>query len=272
MAISLVDRNPTKKEFERFRLILSTYQDGSGQQAARNGQTLPGWRDFERSVALAFGGEAMESKFIFDVLIPDAKRRGVYFGISCKMRRTLNDTKRTGRVTFELSNSSGKFWEQLKERGIHQQNYKSRPLEVAQALLAQEAEWHREVSLEKGGKVDLSKSFYLALSWNHQGEYQLFKFALTLAAVLSLSWDFPGVRVHGEEKLGRRLRGQDNSGTLFEWYGESGGQLTYYPPVESALWKSGVFRLEPLPQDWSEKHGILTKVRDYFPELWESLQ
>jgi hypothetical protein len=174
MTIPFVHRNPTKKEFERFRLILSTYQDGSGQQATKSGQTLPGWRDFERSIALAFGGIAQESKFIFDVLIPDIKRKDVYYGISCKMRRTLNNTKRTGRVTLELSNSSGKFWEQLRQLGINQQNYKSKPFEVSQALLTQENEWHELVGLDRGGVVDLSQSFYLALSWNAKGEYQLF--------------------------------------------------------------------------------------------------
>lgn len=211
---------------------MSTYQDGSGQQAAEDGQTLPGWRDFERSVALAFGGVSQESKFIFDVLISDPKRQDIYFGMSCKMRRTLNDTKRTGRVTLELSNSSGTFWEQLRRLGINQQNYKDKPFAVAQALLAQEYEWHQSVGLEEGGNVDLSLSFYLALSWNAKGEYQLFKFALDLPDPARLSWDFPKVESNGEEKHGRRLRGKDSYGTLFEWYGESGGQLKYYPLVE----------------------------------------
>jgi hypothetical protein len=135
MSVPIVQRNPTKKEVERFRLILSTYQDGSGQLSAANGKTMPGWRDFERSVALAFGGVAQENKFIFDVLIPDPKRNGVKFGISCKMRRTLNNLKRTGRVTLELSNSSGTFWEQLNRQGINQQNYKNSPAAVARSLL-----------------------------------------------------------------------------------------------------------------------------------------
>lgn len=269
MTIPFVHRNPTKKEFERFRLILSTYQDGSGQQAMKNGRTLPGWRDFERSVALAFNGIAQESKFIFDVLIPDPKRRDIYFGLSCKMRRTLNDTKRTGRVTLELSNSSGTFWELLRQISIDQQNYKGKPFEVAQALLAQEYEWHKGVGLEREGAIDLPRSFYLALSWNTKGEYQLFKFSLDLPDPLRLTWDFPVIEINGEVKYARRLRGQDEKGTLFEWYGESGGQLKYYPLVESALWKSEIFHLEPLPVDWSEKHGILTKAQDYFPKLWK---
>jgi hypothetical protein len=271
MSIPFVDRDPTQKELERFRLILSTYQDGSGQQSLKDGRTLPGWRDFERSVAVAFGGMAQESKFIFDVLIPHPKKKDTFFGISCKMRRTLNDTKRIGRVTLELSNSSGKFWERLGKIGLHQQNYKENPLAVAQTLLSQESEWHAEVGLENGGQIKLSESFYLALSWNSQGEYQLFRFALTLPDPLSLKWDFPSVKNNSEHKIGRRLRGQDEAGTLFEWYGESGGQLKYYPLVENALWISDIFNLEPLPPDWDEKHGLLVKARDYFPDLWGKL-
>lgn len=272
MTTPLVDRNPTDKEFERFRLILSTYQDGSGQQATKSGTTLPGWRDFERAVALAFGGIPQESKYIFDVLIPDPKRRNVHFGISCKMRRTLNDTKRNGRVTLELSNSSGKFWAKLKEHGINQQNYKHNAGLVSKILLGLVEAWHKDVGLENNGQVDLSKSFYLALSWNIQGEYQLFKFALPLPDATVLKWDFPTVSNGGEEKIGRRLRGKDGAGTLFEWYGESGGQLKYYPLAENALWRSEVFHLEELPEDWASKHGILAKARDYFPKLWKSLE
>ncbi len=270
MSIPFIDRNPTKKEFELFRLILSTYQDGSGQQSLGDESTLPGWRDFERSVALAFNGEAQENKFIFDVLLPDNKRAGVYFGVSCKMRRTLNDTKRTGRVTIELSNSSGKFWGRLGQSGIHQQNYKEKPLEVAQALIRQANEWQDIVGLAQNGAIDLSKSFYLALSWNAKNEYQLFKFPLSLPEPTSLIWDFPTLK-SDESKFGRRLRGRDHLGTLLEWYGESGGQLKYYPLVDKALWKSKIFNLETLPNGWEKKHGILAKAKDYFPHLWKTL-
>ena len=79
-------------------------------------------------------------------------------------------------------------------------------------------------------------------------------------------------RVNTESKVGRRLRGQDSLGTLFEWYGESGGQLKYYPLAENVQWKSKIFHLEPLPIDWAKKHGILAKAKDYFSDVWESLQ
>jgi hypothetical protein len=109
MPIAFVDRPPTSQEIEKLRLVLSTYQDGTGQLVFNNNVSLPGWRDFERSIALVFDGQAQESKAIFDVLLPDLARSTVYYGLSCKMRETLRYVERTGRVTIEVSNSAGKF-------------------------------------------------------------------------------------------------------------------------------------------------------------------
>lgn len=75
----------------------------------------------------------------------------------------------------------------------------------------------------------------------------------------------------GKERPGRRLRGQDNSGTLFEWYGESGGQLKYYPLATSTLWESDVFQLEPMPKEDTAQYGVLAKARAYFPERWAAI-
>ena len=58
VALAFVQRHPTAGELERLRLILSTYQDGSGMLVLKDGTTIPGWRDFERAVAIAFGGQA----------------------------------------------------------------------------------------------------------------------------------------------------------------------------------------------------------------------
>ena len=91
---------------------------------AESGMTLPGWRDFERAVALAFGGVAQESKAIFDVLIPSGEGPNITYGLSCKMRRELNKIERTGRVSIELSNSAKKFWDYLGVKGIDQANYR----------------------------------------------------------------------------------------------------------------------------------------------------
>lgn len=258
-------RRITTREVERLRLILSTYQDGSGMLRLSDGATLPGWRDFERSVAVALSGEAQESKAIFDVLLP-TRAHTLKHGVSCKMRRELNRLARDGRVVIELSNSSGKFWDYLGGRRIHQRNYRKHPDEVGRALIELVGDWHKQVSLAQGGSIELSGSFYLTLSWSRTGDYQLHQFPILLPDASKLHWHFPQPKViRSPKSTGRRLSGNDASGTLFEWYGESGGQLKYYPPASSALWSSKIFRLEALP---NIEHGAIAKVSAYFPELW----
>lgn len=59
--------------------------------------------------------------------------------------------------------------------------------------------------------------------------------------------------------------GEDETGKLIEWYGESGSQLKYYPSITSARWESQPFRLEPLPEG---KYGLIGKAELYFREKW----
>lgn len=166
--LAFADRSPTKGELEKVRLILSTYQDGTGMLNL-GGCNLPGWRDFERAVALAFGGEAQESKAIFDVLLTDSAT-GIKVGVSCKMRDTLRETRRTGQATIEVSNSAGYFWARLKQHGLDEQNYHTAPAEVGRTVVRLIGEWHESVSA-----VDVQRSCYLVLQWDHRlGDYQLF--------------------------------------------------------------------------------------------------
>src|SRR5690242_10859023 len=104
---------PTSAQIEKLRLILSTYQDGTGM-IIKDGRNLPGWRDFERAVAIAFNGKAQESKHVFDVIVPGKDDEDPY-GISCKMRgelskssdrRSRNDQFLKGRISMEMSNAA----------------------------------------------------------------------------------------------------------------------------------------------------------------------
>jgi hypothetical protein len=95
-----------------------------------------------------FGGEAQENKAIFDVLVPRVGDASTRFGISCKMRRELNQLKRTGRVAFELSNSAGKFWDQLRSGNLNPRNYLKKPATVGKALISLVEDWHHAVSIE----------------------------------------------------------------------------------------------------------------------------
>jgi hypothetical protein len=270
MTYPFANRNPTPREIERLRLILSTYQDGTGMLFQEDGTTLPGWRDFERSVALAFGGEAQESKFIFDVLLPDPSRQGVSYGLACKMRGELDRIAKDGRVTIELSNSARKFWDHLNAEGIDQTNYREFPQRVGISLVGLIERWHRDVSPDSGGMVDLDGSSYLVLSWNRERWYQLHLFSLEFPDPSELEWHFPIKTTKGGIKVpSRRMVGEDSSGILFEWYGESGGQLKYYPLAENAIWASDRFQLEPLGNEL--EHGLLHKVATYFPEQWKKV-
>jgi hypothetical protein len=269
---------PTDWQVEKLRLILSTYQDGSGMLASSKkmvlptGMTLPGWRDFERAVAAAFGGIAQESKNIFDVVIKETEYPHSTYGISCKMRGELDriiNSKRDGRVTMELSNSAKKFWTRLETEGIYQEsNYREKPTEAGVALVKVVRSWHEIESRAKDGKIDLNKSSYLALSWNKKGEYQLHQFSLDLPDPSTLHWYFPTKKTKKGEQPADRLCGNDETGTVFEWYGTSGGQLKYYPLAKTALWASDTFRLEPLPSLEDMEYGILAKAKIYFPMKW----
>lgn len=261
--VAFVDRSPDAAELERFRLVLSTFQDGSGMNA---GGRQPGWRDFERSIAEVFGGTSQENKAVFDVLLPLGET-GQVAGLSCKMGEQLDRMKRTGHAFMELSNSAKKFWDFLAQREITAANYRARPQQTGQALLELVATWHNAVSLERGGTVDLDKSTYLVLAYNRAGEHQLAQFPLLFPPADALRWEFPA-RVRGGQPATGNLRAVDETDALiFEWYGESGGQLKYYPPLTTARWVSPIFALEPIPP--YQQYGILAKAAQYFPDLWQ---
>lgn len=265
MLVAFAHRSPDQGEIQQLRLILSTYQDGFGML---DSGSLPGWRDFERAVAAVFGGEAPESKAIFDVLVPDTGREGVNYGLACKMRSTLQADLRVGRVTVEVSNAQKKFWDRLNSKGITEADYRERPAEVGASLIEVVEGWHSNVSLEKGGGVDVAKSFYLILLWDKSTKrYRLYQFDISLPDPSTVTWDFPRAQDGGPSK---RLVGKDGAGKLFEWYGQSGGQLKYYPLMASARWVSDPFSLEPLPDLPEVEDRLIKKAELYFGDLWFS--
>lgn len=269
--VPFAQRQPRPDEIEKLRLILSTFQDGSGQLADGSG-TRPGWRDFERAFALAFGGLPQENKGLFDVLLPDPRRKGVYFGCSCKMRGTLDQIGRTGRASLEISNAAGEFWLELGKVNITASNYRQDPRATGKVLLAVLERWRESEGLGAGGIIDLTGSYYYALQWSPKSlTYQLFQFPMVLAEAKTLRWHCAPARVReGRESPPRCVRADDDGGLLVEWYGESGGQLKYYPPISTAVWASVPFKLEPLPAD--VPHAVLAKVVQYFPQAWKKLQ
>lgn len=261
MSVPFIERPPTAQEIELLRLTLSTFQDGSGMINLGSGETLPGWRDFERAIAWTFDGLALESKAIYDVLLPVPESPGLSYGISCKSRQELRLVDQDGRITIELSNAAGEFWDMLRALDIHEQNYAAHAERAGQALIQRVSEWHSAVDVSRGGGVITARSIFLSLQYQRKNrEYQLFQFPIQLPDPKQIEW-----AVFGRHLIGR-LAGR----VILEWYGLSGGQLKYYPHQDTAAWKSERFWLEPLPQDLEA--GVRNKIRTYFPERWERLQ
>lgn len=183
------------------------------------------------------------------------------------------------RVTMELTNPAQQCWDFLGSRGIDHSNYRKKPAETGIAIIELVTSWHDAESHLNGGSIDLDESSYLVLSWNRRGGYQLHQFPIYLPDPNGLMWDFPNVarrrkgtaQTENGEQEGRRVRGQDTSGIIFEWYGESGAQLKYYPRSEEATWSSPIFQLEPLPLPPSA-YGLLARVKQYFPKQWEAVE
>lgn len=251
----------SKQEVERIRLLLSTYQDGTGMLESGD-STIPGWRDFERSTAIAMKGEAQESKAVYDIKVPISK--GTYFGISCKMRKELRKVRKQGRASMEISNAAKQFWDALNQQGITVENYKKvSPNKVGKILCDLIESWHNAVSIKNGGDIDLEKSYFLSLSWDEtEGKYQLHQFDTRLPDSETFSWEFP---MNGNGEPGKRIVATTDEEVVMEWYGESGGQFKYYPKISDQLWGSEEFTLEPLPDG---SYGIMKKAEDYFPRKW----
>ena len=209
--VAFAHRPPTEMELTKFRLLLSTFQDGTGMLAMPDGSTLPGWRDFERATALAFAGIPSENKDIMDVRLPDLARENVFFGISCKMRRELDKTRRVGRVTIELSNAARTFWDRLGNFAITPDNYRDNAPQVGVAVIDLVREWHSSASVENGGNIDLEGSCYLALMWNRRGEYQLSQFGIYLPDPKELHWHCPEVTRRGVSVTGNRICADDDT-------------------------------------------------------------
>src|SRR5215216_7172256 len=97
MPLTLSSNGPSASELEHLRLALSVFQDGSGWESIKKTKKqggdriyYAGYRQFERIVADVFGGIAPENKGIFDVFVP-LSATDMHFGISCKMRKELNN-------------------------------------------------------------------------------------------------------------------------------------------------------------------------------------
>jgi hypothetical protein len=243
------DRPLSEGERERLRLALSSFRDGSGQ-TNRGGRSLPGFRDYERSLAAVLGGVAPENKGVFDVAV--ATTDGLPFGISCKMARFPPENNRCS--FMELSNAAAKFRNHLLNRQI---TYASEPMLAGPAVIDLVSSWH----VLKAPAFNLADSRFSVLSHDEKWEkFQILCFPLNLSIANprgDVDWHYEGSAVNGYiDHDGRRHR-------LWQYYPTSGGQLKYYPLLDWAEWVTPKFTLEQPPLV-----SPLEKAQRYFSSLW----
>ncbi len=243
------DRPLSDGEREILRLALSSFRDGSGQTYLR-GQSWPGFRDYERSLAAVVGGVTPENKGVFDVSVPTAD--ALPFGISCKM--AVFPSARNRCSFMELSNAAAKFRDHLLALQI---TYASEPMLAGPAIIDLVSAWHAA----EASAFDVAGSRFSVLSHDRKwDEFQILCFPLNLSIANprgDIDWLHEGKAINGYiDDAGRRHR-------LWQYYPTSGGQLKYYPLLDWADWMTPKFTLEQPPLV-----SPLEKAKRYFRPLW----
>jgi hypothetical protein len=252
MDLAFRDRALTADELEALRLILSTFRDGSGQNVLKPfGRVMPGFRDFERTLADVLQASAPENKGVFDVIVND---HPLPFGISCKMSKTQPPANQSS--FMELSNSAAKFRDHLLKMQIH---WMSEPTLAGPVLIDLVESWHLTLQHE----INIGVSKYAVLAHNAQWtRFQLLCFPLNLKLAKpkgDIEWLAEGAALNGYiDAGGRRHR-------LWQVYMNSGGQMKYYPLLSWADWVTDEFELEEPPLG-----SLRQRAKEYFPTLWPS--
>jgi hypothetical protein len=269
MTLPFIDREPTPVEFERLRLLLSTFQDGTGSLPGETG-TLPGGFQFEVSLAMALGGRPTFKKGKFDVVLSSPDSDATQYGLSCKMKEDLRGLPTRKRVYIEESNSPAKTWEHLHKFDISKETLETRAFDAGRILLDRFKALHRDASHDPVfGSIDTSKSSLVFLSYDRRDRnYQIYWFPLTCVQTRDLVRCEVQTEKNGKQTDLRSLRGYDADGMLFEWYHSSGGQFKLYPPVSKATWHSPIFQLEPLPT--GIQTGLAARASQYFQQKWQA--
>lgn len=249
MHITKVNTNQCAK----LRLLLSTYQDGTGRDT--KDRTLPGWEDFEDVVEVAFQGQRLKSKSVFDIIVPG---QVLHTGISCKITKTLKQS--TSTVLIEHSRVNAEFFNAMKEKQIKREDMFNQPQICGNTLLSLINNKHEASA--RDGSIDLKKSFFLVMTYDvAEKQFKIFQFPFKMPRASKIIWTFNGSQKH--------LRGTIDDQLVFQWFHEGGGQVKYYPAIRKAIWNSDIFSLEPLLN--TKINNVKNKVEEYFKEHWNAL-
>ena len=277
MTCVFANRAPTLSEVNLFRLMLSTFRDGSGNEMEDDGSTRPNWRELERCVAALVNASTNENKCIFDVIARGENASDKYYGYSVKSKQLspnkFGELSSSGRVYMEIANSPAKFWDAIQQNlNLAEVDFRSGngASDIGNCVINLVEQWHLEgktnfEASHPNGTLDLANSIYFCLSYskNSLSNNRLFQVhAFKLAYPKDMIWTY---------KSDKCLSGYDAkhpTEVLVDWYGLSGGQLKYYPRADSAIFSSPVFSLLS-PQNTI---SLEDKARSYFPSQFNPEQ
>ena len=242
MSISSV----TQDQFKKMRLLLSTYQDGSGR--SMHDRTLFNWEDFEDVTEVVFCGKRLKSKSVFDVIVPNTTGN---IGISCKITKTLKQSDKT--VLIEHSRVNAQFFDELRKRNLYGEEIFKNPTicgEIIINLINKKHELEAQAS-----NIDLHKSFFLVLVYDfEERKFKVFQFPVKLPRLDKFTWSFSDSNKCLKGKIGDEL--------VIQHFPDSSGQLKYYPHIRKSIWFSEIFSLEPLKS--TTMKNIEEKMQEYF--------
>ncbi len=241
----------TVGELERLRLILSTFQDGSGWE--KQG-TRFGFRQFERAFASVVGGQADENKALFDVVAERTTSMGAIdrIGFSCKLRGKLRNA--TKHIYIEVSNAVSQFDKHLQSLGLPNKDaYREDPTQAGKGVLQWIGSLHMRDAEARG--IHLPESVYSVMLYDDKaGTFELFEIPIDILLSDVVDWSATGN--HLVAKIG--------STVAIEYYWKA-GQLKFYVPPSRVVWRSGVFTLEALP--FGAK-TLIVRAEEMFPVAW----
>jgi hypothetical protein len=279
MSLPFIDRPPTEQEIERFRLILSTYQDSPslgefGERRISN----PDLRDFVRTVAAVFGGKGFahndKSRGSGFYIILDSEMNSPDLVLSCHMfdarpshekddwnligpsgRYNTKRYRNRLRISMHHVSSSledyviSRLGRPLQEFPLDQLN-KLAP-QIGQQFVTLATNYYGTESIRSvSGDEGIGKSYRLILMITEKEQYQLFQFPLTFPNPEKLTWYFTKFGI---------LCADNDYGRVFEWTPRIGPMAWYFLPFEEALWSSPLFQLEPLASLKHIDYGIMTR-------------
>jgi len=191
MFLPFVTKRPDESDLQRLRLLISVFQDGSGEERDPWGRTRAGWKQLERIVAELIGGHSLEQKAVYDIIVTsevDASIIGVSVKSKSLSQNKFEELKSTGRVHMELTNSLSKLWAPLKSRGIIEANFNPKAVGFAQmigeSLIDTVESWFINfIQPGQAVRVDIERSRFLVVSYttaNRSKEtlYQVHSFGL----------------------------------------------------------------------------------------------